>query len=126
MHFGSAAIPVGWRHAWTTGVVAAVTSSAGQAAAARLAGTRFADVRWVDETASTNADVLGLARDGEAEGIVVVADHQTAGRGRLGRTWTAAPGHVAAVHRPAPPAGGGRERHDDGRGGGAGRGGRPW
>ena len=92
MHFGSAAIPVGWRHAWTTGVVAAVTSSAGQEAAARLAGTRFADVRWVDETGSTNADVLGLARDGEAEGIVVVADHQTAGRGRLGRTWTAAPG----------------------------------
>jgi len=35
--------------------------------------------------------VLGLAREGEAEGIVVVADHQTAGRGRLGRTWSAPP-----------------------------------
>ena len=68
-----------------------MTASAGQEAASRLAGTRFADIRWIDETGSTNADVLGLARDGEAEGIVVVADHQTAGRGRLGRTWTAPP-----------------------------------
>jgi BirA family biotin operon repressor/biotin-[acetyl-CoA-carboxylase] ligase len=54
-----------------------------------LAGTRFADVRWVDETGSTNADALALARDGEPEGIVLVADHQTAGRGRQGRTWEA-------------------------------------
>ena len=58
---------------------------------AALAGTRFADVRWVAETGSTNADVLELARQGEPEGIVVVADHQTAGRGRRGRTWEAPP-----------------------------------
>ncbi len=51
----------------------------------------FDDVRWVAETGSTNADVLELARQGEAEGIVVVADHQTAGRGRRGRTWEAPP-----------------------------------
>ena len=63
--------------------------SNGQIAAAALAGTRFADVRWVAETGSTNADVLELARHGEPEGIVVVADHQTAGRGRRGRTWEA-------------------------------------
>ena len=63
----------------------------GQQARDALAGTRFADVRWVAETGSTNADVLALARDGEPEGIVVVADHQTAGRGRLGRTWEAPP-----------------------------------
>jgi len=68
-----------------------MTAAAWQDAARRLAGTRFGDVRWIDETGSTNADVLGLAREGEAEGIVVVADHQTAGRGRLGRTWTAPP-----------------------------------
>jgi BirA family biotin operon repressor/biotin-[acetyl-CoA-carboxylase] ligase len=43
----------------------------------------------VASTGSTNADVLGLARAGEAEGIVLVADHQTAGRGRAGRSWTA-------------------------------------
>jgi len=55
-------------------------------------GARFADVRWVVETGSTNADALELARQGEREGVVVVADHQTAGRGRAGRTWTAPPG----------------------------------
>lgn len=46
-------------------------------------------MRWVAETGSTNADVMALARNGEPEGIVVVADHQTAGRGRAGRTWMA-------------------------------------
>ena len=56
-----------------------------------LVGTRFSDVCWVVETGSTNADVLALARQGEPEGIVVVADHQTAGRGRRGRTWEAPP-----------------------------------
>ncbi len=55
-------------------------------------GARFADVRWVAETGSTNADAMELARQGESEGIVLVADHQTAGRGRAGRTWTAPPG----------------------------------
>ncbi len=64
----------------------------GARARAELVGTRFADVRWLAETGSTNADVLELARQGEPEGIVVVADHQTAGRGRRGRTWEAPPG----------------------------------
>jgi BirA family transcriptional regulator, biotin operon repressor / biotin---[acetyl-CoA-carboxylase] ligase len=62
------------------------------AALAALRGTRFADVRWVASTGSTNADALELARDGAPEGIVVVADHQTAGRGRRSRTWVAPPG----------------------------------
>lgn len=44
------------------------------------------------ETDSTNRVVLDLARAGEPEGAVVVADHQTAGRGRLGRSWVAPPG----------------------------------
>ena len=43
-------------------------------------------------TGSTNADVLTLAREGAPEGTVVVADEQTAGRGRLGREWISAPG----------------------------------
>jgi BirA family biotin operon repressor/biotin-[acetyl-CoA-carboxylase] ligase len=68
------------------------TGVAGDRARARLAGTRFADVRWVPETGSTNADALALARDGAPEGIVVVADHQTAGRGRRDRRWEAPPG----------------------------------
>lgn len=62
------------------------------ALAPALGATRFADVRWVAETGSTNADALALARDGAAEGIVVVADHQTAGRGRRDRRWVAPPG----------------------------------
>jgi BirA family biotin operon repressor/biotin-[acetyl-CoA-carboxylase] ligase len=64
----------------------------GARARAGLADTRFTDVRWLAETGSTNADVLELARAGEPEGIVVVADHQRAGRGRLGRTWQAPAG----------------------------------
>lgn len=53
---------------------------------------RFVDVRWVAETGSTNADAMELARQGEPEGVVVVADHQTAGRGRRDRRWEAPPG----------------------------------
>lgn len=53
---------------------------------------RFRDVRHVAETGSTNADVMALAREGAPEGVVLVAGHQTAGRGRSGRTWTAPPG----------------------------------
>lgn len=68
------------------------TGMPGPRARTALADTRFADVRWSAETGSTNADALALARAGEREGIVVVADHQTAGRGRHGRSWTAPPG----------------------------------
>lgn len=77
---------------------------------AALAGSRFADVRWAAETGSTNADALDLARDGAAEGIVVVADHQTTGRGRRARTWVAPPGGsllVSVLLRPHAPVAGG-------------------
>ncbi|MEH1026922.1 biotin--[acetyl-CoA-carboxylase] ligase [Micromonospora profundi] len=39
------------------------------------------------ETGSTNADVAEAAAAGEPEGLVVVAERQTAGRGRRGRVW---------------------------------------
>lgn len=56
-----------------------------------LVGTRFGDVRWVAETGSTNHDLMALAAAGAPEGVVLAADHQTAGRGRLGRVWSAPP-----------------------------------
>jgi BirA family biotin operon repressor/biotin-[acetyl-CoA-carboxylase] ligase len=60
----------------------------------------------VDETGSTNADLAQAARDGAPAGSVLLADHQSAGRGRLGRTWTAPPGTSIAMSvllRPAAP-----------------------
>ena len=42
-------------------------------------------------TGSTNADLLARAADGEPEGVVLVAEQQSAGRGRLGRVWVAPP-----------------------------------
>ena len=49
--------------------------------------------RWrvevVERSRSTNADVADRFRAGEDEGLVLVAEHQTEGRGRLGRQWVA-------------------------------------
>ncbi len=56
-------------------------------------------------TGSTNADLLALAQAGAPEGSVVVADEQTAGRGRLGRAWVSEPGSglwVSVLVRMAP------------------------
>ncbi|MBB5788333.1 biotin--[acetyl-CoA-carboxylase] ligase [Jiangella mangrovi] len=54
-------------------------------------------VHRVATTGSTNADVAAAARSGAAEGYVVVADHQSAGRGRLDRRWEAPPGTALAM-----------------------------
>jgi BirA family biotin operon repressor/biotin-[acetyl-CoA-carboxylase] ligase len=54
--------------------------------------TRFADVRRFDSIDSTNRYLLDEARSGAPAGVVAVADHQTAGRGRLGRSWEAPAG----------------------------------
>jgi BirA family biotin operon repressor/biotin-[acetyl-CoA-carboxylase] ligase len=45
----------------------------------------------LDETASTNDDARALARAGAPHLTVVVADAQSAARGRLGRSWTVDP-----------------------------------
>lgn len=49
----------------------------------------WADIRVVSATGSTNTDVLAEARAGALEGLVIAAEEQTAGKGRLGRTWQA-------------------------------------
>ena len=54
-------------------------------------GGLWREVRVVAETGSTNADLLAVARDGAREGVVLVAEAQTAGRGRMGRRWTSPP-----------------------------------
>ncbi|HEV8296065.1 MAG TPA: biotin--[acetyl-CoA-carboxylase] ligase [Acidimicrobiales bacterium] len=65
-------------------------------------------IEYVAETGSTNADVLARASAGEPAGLVLVADHQTAGRGRLDRRWQAPPGAsllMSVLFRPRGPAG---------------------
>jgi len=47
------------------------------------------EIRVVDRTTSTNADLAAAAREGAPQGLVLVAEEQTAGRGRLGRSWSA-------------------------------------
>ncbi len=71
-----------------------------------LAATRFGDVTWVAEVVSTNDEVAARARAGDPEGVVIVADVQSGGRGRRGRTWEAPPGSsllVSVLLRPPAP-----------------------
>ncbi|MET8768163.1 biotin--[acetyl-CoA-carboxylase] ligase [Streptomyces sp. NPDC004658] len=52
----------------------------------------YCDIEVVQRTGSTNSDLAALAAAGDAdEGAVLVAEEQTAGRGRLDRRWTAPP-----------------------------------
>ena len=57
---------------------------------ARLGKTKVIgrDIRVFQETTSTNDVIEKLARDGVKEGVVVFAETQTKGRGRLGRKWS--------------------------------------
>lgn len=53
-------------------------------------GGLWGDVRVTPRTGSTNSDLVALATDEKAdEGVVLVAEEQNAGRGRLDRQWTA-------------------------------------
>ncbi|MEV7012416.1 biotin--[acetyl-CoA-carboxylase] ligase [Streptosporangium sp. NPDC051022] len=54
-------------------------------------GGLWSDITVVGKTGSTNADLAQAARDGARQGAVLIAEAQFAGRGRLGRTWSAPP-----------------------------------
>jgi BirA family transcriptional regulator, biotin operon repressor / biotin---[acetyl-CoA-carboxylase] ligase len=61
-------------------------------------------IRYVESTGSTNDDLMTAGDAGAPAWTVLVADHQTAGRGRLGRSWEAPPGSsllVSVLLRPA-------------------------
>jgi BirA family biotin operon repressor/biotin-[acetyl-CoA-carboxylase] ligase len=54
-------------------------------------GSLWREVRVTESTGSTNADLIAHARRGGAEGTVLAAEAQVAGRGRLGRRWVSPP-----------------------------------
>ncbi|MGW7683453.1 biotin--[acetyl-CoA-carboxylase] ligase [Kribbella sp. NPDC054772] len=54
-------------------------------------GSLWTQIDVLAETPSTNAVVAAAAAKGQPEGLVVVAEYQSSGRGRLGRTWTTPP-----------------------------------
>ncbi len=49
-------------------------------------------VEVLASVASTNTELMQRVRDGRAEPVLLVAEAQTAGRGRLGRGWASEPG----------------------------------
>jgi BirA family transcriptional regulator, biotin operon repressor / biotin---[acetyl-CoA-carboxylase] ligase len=70
---------------------------------ASRAGSFGARICWLASTTSTNDVGVRLAESGAAEGTTVVADMQTAGRGRHGRIWFSPPGaglYVSVIVRP--------------------------
>jgi BirA family transcriptional regulator, biotin operon repressor / biotin---[acetyl-CoA-carboxylase] ligase len=65
-------------------------------------------VYWLETAGSTNDLAARLADAGAEEGTVVVAEAQTAGRGRMGRVWHSPPGaglYVSILLKPSPTAG---------------------
>ena len=57
-----------------------------------LRGTRFGPFEMVGATGSTNDDLVARAQGPTYDGLVLAADHQSAGRGRLDRRWEAPAG----------------------------------
>lgn len=47
-------------------------------------------VEILPEVDSTNSELMRRARAGQTDPVLLVAEHQTAGRGRMGRTWLSA------------------------------------
>jgi BirA family transcriptional regulator, biotin operon repressor / biotin---[acetyl-CoA-carboxylase] ligase len=73
-----------------------------QAAMARASGPRL-DLRWYPCVTSTMDVAEEAAQAGAPEGLIIVAEEQTEGRGRRGRTWSSPPGaglYLTFVFRP--------------------------
>ncbi len=74
-------------------------------ASSRVAdATGLGPLRHVEVTGSTNVDLVAQARAGSVGPAVLVADHQSAGRGRLGRHWDDERGNalLVSIRRPVP------------------------
>lgn len=68
-----------------------------QALREAVSGTRWSSIRVVEQTGSTNADLVALAATSNCVGSVVVAEHQNAGRGRHTRPWVSPPRSQVAM-----------------------------
>jgi BirA family biotin operon repressor/biotin-[acetyl-CoA-carboxylase] ligase len=62
-----------------------------------LSGLPISSVRYLQSTGSTNQVALEWAEDSAPDNALVVADEQTAGRGRLGRRWVTRPNTSLAM-----------------------------
>jgi BirA family transcriptional regulator, biotin operon repressor / biotin---[acetyl-CoA-carboxylase] ligase len=63
----------------------------------RLAGLPLGNIRFFNRLGSTNDVAIKWAENGAPDLSLVVADEQTAGRGRAGRTWVTSPGTALAL-----------------------------
>ncbi len=67
-------------------------------------GTKFIgkDIRLLPEAVSTNTLAMEAASQGAPEGTVIIAETQTGGKGRLGRTWISPKGnlYLSVILRP--------------------------
>lgn len=65
------------------------------------------NLHWIDSTDSTNTQLKAMALDGAPHGTVLIADRQTGGRGRMGRTFQSPGGmgiYMSLLLRPRVPA----------------------
>ncbi|MGI8722329.1 MAG: biotin--[acetyl-CoA-carboxylase] ligase [Geodermatophilaceae bacterium] len=72
----------------------------------RRRSSRWPQPQILSTVKSTNAELIAAARRGAIEGLVVAAEEQTSGRGRLDRSWTSPRGAgltLSVLLRPAPP-----------------------
>ena len=77
-----------------------------QAIVSRTPGRIGWDIRYFNEVDSTQRVAAELAQSGADEGTVVIAERQSAGRGRLGRTWHSPAGvnlYMTVILRPHMP-----------------------